>query len=500
VFRKVLVANRGEIAVRIFRTLRELGIRSAAVFSDADRTALHVAHADEAYRIGPAPSTESYLRVDRVIDAARRAGAEAIHPGYGFLSENPALPRACEEAGIVFIGPPAEAMEVMGNKVAARGRMAERGVPVVPGTGAAVRDEREAHADARAIGFPVILKAAAGGGGKGMRIVAEEADLDRAIERTRSEAERAFGDDTIFLEKYIEAPRHIEVQILADRQGNVIHLGERECSVQRRFQKVIEESPSPAVGEELRAALGRTAVEAARAVSYVGAGTVEFVMGKGGVFHFLEMNTRIQVEHPVTEMVTGIDLVREQVRIAAGEPLDRPQESVRLHGHAIELRIYAEDPLAGFLPSAGKVIRLNNPEGPGIRNDSGIYAGYEIPVYYDPLLAKLVVWAEGRDLCIARARRAIGEYAIKGIRHNIPFHLWALKQERFRSGAYDTHFIDETFRPEALAPKEWARDIARVAGVIRAFLDRDRMVIADGPVQGPWKWSARRDALRSGPS
>ncbi|MFH1679253.1 MAG: acetyl-CoA carboxylase biotin carboxylase subunit [Candidatus Eisenbacteria bacterium] len=498
-FGKVMVANRGEIAVRILRSLRELGIRSVAVFSDADREALHVAHADEAYRVGPGPSSESYLHIGRVIEAAGKTGAEAIHPGYGFLSENPDFAEACEAEGIVFIGPGAEAMRIMGNKVAARRRMVERGVPVIPGTGVPLLSAEEAREQGRAIGFPVILKAAAGGGGKGMRIVREEAALESALERTRSEAEKAFGDGTIFVEKYIEGPRHIEVQVLADRHGSVIHLGERECSVQRRFQKVIEESPSPAVDAELREALGRTAVEAARAVRYVSAGTVEFVMGRDRKFYFLEMNTRLQVEHPVTEMITGIDLVREQVRIAAGERLDRPQESISARGHAMEFRIYAEDPMQGFFPSAGKVQRLNNPEGPGIRNDTGIYAGYEIPVLYDPLLAKLIVWAENRELCIARARRAIGEYAIKGIRHNIPFHLWALKQETFRTGDYDTHFIDETFRPEMLKPKEWARDTARIAAVIRALLDGDRMIIEDGPARGPWKWVARGEGLRGSP-
>ncbi|MBM3320486.1 MAG: acetyl-CoA carboxylase biotin carboxylase subunit [Candidatus Eisenbacteria bacterium] len=495
-FRKVMVANRGEIAVRILRSLRELGIRSAAIFSDADREALHVAHADEAYRVGPGPSAESYLHIERVVGAAKKSGAEAIHPGYGFLSENPEFAAACEAEKIAFIGPGPEAMRIMGNKVAARRRMVERGVPVIPGAGTPLRDAKDAREQGRAIGFPVLLKAAAGGGGKGMRIVREEAAIESALERTRSEAEKAFGDGTIFLEKYIESPRHIEVQILADRHGNVLHLGERECSVQRRFQKVIEESPSPVVDEKLRQALGRKAVEAARAVGYLSAGTVEFVMGKDRAFYFLEMNTRLQVEHPITEAVTGIDLVREQVRIAAGETLARAQESIVFRGHAIEFRIYAEDPAHGFLPSAGKIRRLNNPSGPGIRNDSGIYAGYEVPILYDPLLAKLVVWAEDRPHCIARARRALGEYAIKGIRHNIPFHLWALKHERFRSGDYDTHFIDETFHPEMLQPKEWARDVARIAAAIRAHLDRDRIVVEEGPARGPWKWVARREGLR----
>ncbi|MFH1279544.1 MAG: acetyl-CoA carboxylase biotin carboxylase subunit [Candidatus Eisenbacteria bacterium] len=495
-FRKVLVTNRGEIAVRVIRSLRELGIRSATIYSEADRTALHVIHADEAYLCGPPPSSESYLDIRRVVGIAAKCGADAVHPGYGFLSENPAFARALAAAGIVFIGPGPEAMEIMGNKVAARRRMVERGVPVIPGTGEPIEDPKEAVLQAESMGFPVILKAAAGGGGKGMRIVREQKELAGAVERTKSEAEKAFGDGTVFLEKYIEGPRHIEVQVLGDDYGDVIHLGERECSVQRRFQKVIEECPSPVVTPGLRESLGRAAVEAAKAVRYKSAGTVEFVMGRDRKFYFLEMNTRLQVEHPVTEMTTGIDLVREQVRIAAGERLGRKQEEISFRGHSMEFRVYAEDPLQKFLPSAGKVLRLNLPEGPGVRNDCGIYAGYQVPVLYDPLLAKLSVWAENRDLCIARARRALGEYAIKGIRHNLPFHLWALKRKRFQEGNYDTHFIDDDFRAEDLKPREWARDVARVAGVIRAYLDRDRMVIEDGPARGPWKWAARREGVQ----
>ncbi len=491
-----MVANRGEIAIRVIRSLRELGIRSAAIYSEADRTALHVALADEAYLAGGAASAESYLHIDRIIEIARKADIDAVHPGYGFLSENPRFARACEAAGIVFIGPTPEAMEVMGNKVAARRRMVEQGVPVIPGSGEPLENAADAVAQSEEIGFPVILKAAAGGGGKGMRIVKCRDDLESALERTRSEAGKAFGDNTIFVEKYIEGPRHIEVQVLGDSEGNIVHLGERECSVQRRFQKVIEECPSPVVDDRLRNELGRTAVEAAKAVRYRSAGTVEFVMGRDRRFYFLEMNTRLQVEHPITEMNTGIDLVREQVRIAAGGKLDYRQEDIRFRGHAMEFRIYAEDPLRGFLPSAGKVARLNLPEGPGVRNDEGIYTGYEIPILYDPLLAKLIVHAETRELCIARAKRALGEYAIKGIRHNIPFHLWILDQERFLSGNYDTHLIEETFSEEELKPKKRVRDMARIAAILRAWLDRDRIVIEDGSARGPWKWVARREGLR----
>ncbi len=492
-FKKVLVANRGEIAVRVIRTLRDLDITSVTVFSEADRRSLHVARADEAYLIGPAPSSESYLRIDRVIDAAVRSGADAVHPGYGFLAENSAFARAVADAGLTFIGPSPEAMDTMGNKVAARKCMDDRNVPVIPGTGEPIAAVEEARRQADEIGYPVMLKAASGGGGKGIRVIHDPEDLPDALEMTRSEAEKSFGDDTVFLEKYIESPRHIEVQVLGDRFGNVIHLGERECSVQRRFQKLIEESPSPAVDEELRSHLGRTAVEAARAVDYEGAGTVEFVMGPDRKFYFLEMNTRLQVEHPVTEMITGLDLVREQIRVAAGEKLDRKQEDIRTRGHAIEFRINAEDPSNGFLPSAGRISNMHLPQGPGVRNDAGFYAGYEVPTLYDPLLGKLIVWAENRELCIARALRALHEYSIKGMRHNLAFHQWALRQDEFIDGNYDTHFIDDRFKPEMLKPGKTEEDLARIASVIRAYLDRDRMVITDGPPRGPWKWVARRE-------
>lgn len=497
-FDKVLVANRGEIAVRIIRTLRELGMRSVAVFSDADRKSMHVARADEAYRIGPAPLAESYLNIDRILEAAKQCGANAIHPGYGFLSENPSFARACAAAGIVFIGPSPEAMEKMGNKMTARETMAARNVPVVPGAGKPLVKTEDAIAQANEIGYPVLLKAASGGGGKGMRIVRAENDLAAALERTRGEAGAAFGDDTVFLEKYVDRPRHIEVQILGDTHGNVVHLGERECSVQRRFQKLIEESPSPFVDEELRARLGASAVEAARAVDYVGAGTVEFVMSQQHEFYFLEMNTRLQVEHPVTELITGLDLVREQVQIAAGEPLSFTQEEVRFRGHAIEFRVNAEDPSQGFLPAAGYVTAVHFPQGPGVRNDAGFYAGYEIPTLYDPLLAKLIVWAGDRDQCLQRARRAIHEYSIKGIRHNLPFHLWTVHQEDFVAGNYDTHFIDRTFTAESLAPTETEEDLSRIAAAIRAWRDRDHLAVPEASVQANWKWIARRDGMEGG--
>ncbi len=495
-FKKVLVANRGEIAVRVIRTLDELGIRSATVFSEADRRSLHVARADEAYCIGPGPSPESYLRIDKVIDAAKSCGADGIHPGYGFLAENADFARACIKSNIKFIGPSPEAMEVMGNKVAARKRMIEGGVPCIPGTGESVESAAEAIPQAEQIGFPVILKAAAGGGGKGMRIVHDAASLEEALERTRSEAAKAFGDSTVFLEKYISGPRHIEVQIMGDSHGNVIHLGERECSVQRRFQKLIEESPSPAVNEELRKRLGQTAVDACKAVNYEGAGTVEFVMGPDQEFYFLEMNTRLQVEHPITELVTGIDLVREQVRVAAGLPLDRKQEDISIRGHAMEFRVNAEDPAQGFLPSAGTITAVHMPQGPGVRNDVGFYAGYEVPTIYDPLLGKLIIWAETRDLCLSRSQRAIREYGIKGLRHNLPFHAWTLEQKEFRKGNYDTHFIDDRFSPDLLKADSRQEDLARIAATIRAYLDRDRIVIEEGMPRGPWKWVARQEGVR----
>ena len=495
-FQKILVANRGEIAVRVIRTLRELGITSVTVYSEADRRSLHVARADEAYLIGPAPSAESYLRIDRVIDAAVRSGAEAIHPGYGFLAENSAFARAVADAGLTFIGPSPEAMDMMGNKVAARRCMVEQGVPVIPGTGEPVSDAAEAGRQAEEIGYPVMLKAAAGGGGKGIRVIHEPAELESALEMTRSEAEKAFGDNTIFVEKYIESPRHIEVQIMGDHHGNIVYLGERECSVQRRFQKLIEEAPSAAVNEELRAHLGQTAVEAGRAVDYVGAGTVEFVMGQDKKFYFLEMNTRLQVEHPITEMITGIDLVRDQILVAAGEKLPHRQEDIRIHGHAIEFRVNAEDPAQGFLPSGGTISNMHLPQGPGVRNDAGFYAGYEVPTIYDPMLGKLIVWAENRELCIARSSRALHEYSIKGIRHNLAFHAWALQQQEFISGNYDTHFIDNAFKPDMLKPRGREEDLARIASVIRTYLDRDRMVITDGPTRTPWKWIGRREGIR----
>ncbi|HSQ65725.1 MAG TPA: acetyl-CoA carboxylase biotin carboxylase subunit, partial [Polyangiaceae bacterium] len=419
-FRKVLIANRGEIAVRITRTLHEMGIAAVAVYSDADRAALHVRRADEAYAIGPAPAAESYLRIDKIVDVAKKSGCDAIAPGYGFLSENPALPEACERAGIVFIGPPASAMRQMGSKTAARKRMAEAGVPITPG--ALCDTAEEAVAAAKKIGFPVMLKASSGGGGKGMRLVASESEMASAWERARSEAKKFFGDDTVYLEKAIERPRHVEIQVLGDREGNCVHVFERDCSIQRRNQKVVEETPSPAAPPELVAKMGEIAVRGAKAVGYFSAGTFEFLLAQDGSFYFLEMNTRLQVEHPVTELVTGLDLVREMVHVAQGEKLSLAQEDITRRGAAIECRVYAEDPASGFLPSPGVIEDLETPAGPGIRDDGGAYAGCTISSFYDPLISKLCAWAPTRERAVARMRRALEEYVVTGIRTNLAFH------------------------------------------------------------------------------
>ncbi len=466
-FKKVLVANRGEIAVRIIQGLREMDIASVAVYSDVDRTALHVLMADEAVAIGPAPAAESYLVGERVIEAALATGAEAVHPGYGFLSENGPFSRAVEEAGLVFIGPRAETMEVMGDKLSARRRMIAAGVPVVPGTEEAVSDPEVAVAVAEKIGYPVLLKASAGGGGKGMRIVREAGEMAGALRRTMGEAGASFGDDSIFVEKYVEDPKHIEVQILGDGEGEVIHVFERECSVQRRHQKVIEESPSPSLTPELRERICAAAVQTARTVDYRGAGTVEFILAPDGEFYFLEMNTRLQVEHPVTEMVTGTDLVRAMVLIAQGDGLCYRQEDLVQRGWSLEFRLYAEDPGRGFAPSIGRIESMTVPQGPGVRLDTGVYEGFDVPIHYDPMLAKLVVWGEDRDQALARGRRVLREFVLHGPVHNLPFHLWALDQPAFRDGSYTTHFVAEAFDQEdwlpALSDEEREAIIAAVA-------------------------------------
>ncbi|MFK7984459.1 MAG: acetyl/propionyl/methylcrotonyl-CoA carboxylase subunit alpha [Sandaracinaceae bacterium] len=440
-FKKVLVANRGEIAVRIFRTLREMGIRSVAVYSEADRDALHVRAADEAYLIGPAASAESYLVQEKLIEVCKASGAEAVHPGYGFLSENASFARALEQAGITLIGPPPSAMEAMGYKTTARERMIQAGVPVVPG--ADVPSLEALPAIAEEVGYPVMLKAAGGGGGKGMRLVTSADELESGWERARSEARSAFGDDTVYLEKAIVEPRHIEIQVLGDTHGNVVHLFERDCAIQRRHQKVVEETPTPAPvrTDALVSEMGEVAVRAAKAVNYCSAGTVELLMAPDGSFYFLEMNTRLQVEHPVTELITGLDLVREQVRIAAGEPLGYEQKDITARGHAIECRIYAEDPATNFMPSPGRIEVLRTPSGPGIRDDSCAYEGCEISSFYDPLVSKLCVFARTREEAVQRMRRALSEYVVAGIATNLPFHLALMQHPDFIAGDYDTGFI-----------------------------------------------------------
>ena len=434
-FSKVLVANRGEIAIRVFRTLRELGIATVAVYSEADRSSLHVSAADEAYLIGPGPPSASYLNEERLLDVARRAGVDAVHPGYGFLAENAGFARAVEGAGLVWIGPPPEAIEVMGTKTAARDRMAAAGVPVVPGTTEPVTSAEEVVRLGDELGWPIAIKAAAGGGGKGLLVVHEPAEAERGFESARREGEAYFADPTVYVERYLEDPRHVEVQVLADAHGTVIHLGERDCTIQRRHQKLVEETPSPAVDEELRERIGAIAVEAARAVDYRSAGTIEGLLSREGEYFFLEMNTRIQVEHTVTEMATGLDLVREQVLIAAGEPLWLRQEDVRLSGHAIECRINAEDPSNGFLPSPGRITSYREPGGPGVRVDSGVTTGSEIPALYDPLVAKLIVQGVDREHARQRMLRALGEFEIGGITTLLGFHRALLEHPCFAEGA-----------------------------------------------------------------
>ncbi len=468
-FSRILIANRGEIAVRVIRACREMGIETVAVYSDVDRHALHVRYADYAYRLGPAQASESYLNIDKIIEVAKKANAQAIHPGYGFLAENPDFARRLEEEGIKLIGPSSEAMRIMGSKTLARQTVSAAGVPVVPGTVEPLDSEEEVVKTAKEIGYPIMLKAAAGGGGKGLRLVRDESEIRSALRMARSEAKSSFGDDSVYIEKYIENPRHIEIQILADSMGNTIHLFERECSIQRRHQKVIEESPSPFIDDEIRMRMGEVAVAAAKAVNYEGAGTVEFLVDKDKNFYFLEMNTRLQVEHPVTEMVTGVDIVKEQIRIAAGEPLSISQDEVKQVGHAIECRIYAEDPDRNFFPCPGLIERMRVPGGPGVRDDSGVYEGFEIPIHYDPMISKLIVWGKNREEAIARMKRALCEYIITGVKTTIPFHIRVMNNRRFIEGNFDTNFIDKVFFKEEEERELPNKEIAMIAGAIERF-------------------------------
>ncbi len=502
-FRKILIANRGEIAIRVVRACREMGIRSVAVFSEADRRALHVRYGDEAYFIGPSPASESYLVIDKIIEAARKSGAEAIHPGYGFLAENPRFADRCEKEKIKLIGPSAHAMRTMGSKTLARKTVRAAGVPVVPGTVEPIASEEEVFRVAKEIGFPVMLKATAGGGGKGLRLVREEEELRSSLRMAKSEAKSAFSDDSVYIEKYIENPRHVEIQILGDRHGNFIHLFERECSIQRRHQKVIEESPSVIVTPEMRAAMGKVAIEAARAVRYEGAGTCEFLVDRNRNFYFLEMNTRLQVEHPITERVTGVDIVKEQILVAAGGKLSIRQEEVTQIGHAIECRIYAEDPDRNFFPCPGLITSLRTPGGPGVRDDSGVYEGFEIPIYYDPIISKLVAWGKDRTEAIARMKRALTEYVVTGVKTTIPFHIRVMNNRHFIEGNFDTNFIDKVFFKEEEERELKHGDVAVITAAIQVFLEERKRAMAQKSVEGAgpvsmWKYSTRPGVRKLG--
>jgi acetyl-CoA carboxylase biotin carboxylase subunit len=500
-FTKVLIANRGEIALRVIRACRELGVRSVAVYSDGDVQAPHVREADEAVHIGAAPSSESYLNGDRIVEAARITGAQAIHPGYGFLSEREWFARLVRDAGLAFVGPSPEAIAAMGSKTAARRLALAAGVPVVPGTTESIADAGDARTIADRFGYPILLKAAAGGGGKGMRVVRHAGEMASSLDAARREASNAFGDDAVYIEKYIEGSRHIEVQILADQHGTVLSLGERECSVQRRHQKMIEEAPSIAVSPDLRRRMGETAIAAARAAGYQNAGTCEFLLDRDGLFYFLEMNTRLQVEHPVTELVTGIDIVQWQIRIAAGERLPYPAD-LTPRGWAIECRITSEDPTNGFLPSTGRVDYLHVPAGPGVRWDGGIEAGSMVGLHYDPLLAKLIVWGATRDQAIARMHRALDELVVLGVETSREFHLRVMEDDDFRRGEIEIHWLERRL-PELLAiraPKE-ERIAAAVAAVLLADRERGSRLGTASPANAPgvtdvWRDAARREGLR----
>jgi acetyl-CoA carboxylase biotin carboxylase subunit len=501
-FKKILIANRGEIAVRVLRACHEMGIAAVVVYSDVDRASLHVRKADEAYPIGPAAASESYLNIDKILDVAMRSGADAIHPGYGFLSENAKFAQACADAGIKFIGPTAAAMDAMGSKTRARQAMEKAGVPFVPGTSRGVESLVEAQQVAERIGYPVMLKAAAGGGGKGMRLVHAAEEMRSSLDAARSEAERSFGDREVYIEKAILNPRHIEMQVLADEHGNTVYLGERECSLQRRHQKVLEEAPSPIVDPDMRQRMGKVAVRVAQAAAYTNAGTVEFLVDQQKNFYFLEMNTRLQVEHPVTELVTGLDLVHLQIRIAAGEKLPFTQEEVKIRGHAIECRIYAEDPDNNYFPSPGKITLLLTPSGPGIRQDGGMYEGWTVPIDYDPLLAKLIGYGTDREQAISRLTRALNEYFVGGIKTNISLFRRILQDSDFHAAKLDTGFLDRMAkRAQDKKADPQTAEAAAIAAAIFAALGsqtnstRDKSSLGDNATSN-WKGAAYREALR----
>jgi len=509
-FKKILIANRGEIAVRVIRACHELGIVAVAVYSDVDRASLHVRKADEAYPIGPPPAADSYLNIRKILEVAQKSGSDAIHPGYGFLSENAKFARACADADVKFIGPTAAAMDAMGSKTRARQAMEKAGVPLVPGTSRGLESFEQAQGVAASVGYPVMLKAAAGGGGKGMRLVRTPEELKSALESARSEAARAFADDEVYIERAIINPRHIEMQVLADEHGNTVYLGERECSLQRRHQKVVEEAPSAIVDPEMRRRMGEAAVRVARSAGYTNAGTVEFLVDPQSNFYFLEMNTRLQVEHPVTELVTGLDLVHLQIRIASGEPLPFTQEAVEIRGHAIECRIYAEDPDNNYFPSPGRITLLLVPSGPGIRRDSGIYEGWTVPTDYDPLLAKLIGYGTDRDQAIRRLRRALNEYFVGGIKTNISLFRRILSHPDFQAAKIDTGFLDRLLRqePNQAEPHSdpQAQEVAVIAAGMFAVLGQAAAGSAERAVPGgagnrtsapsSWKAAARREGLR----
>ena len=489
-FKKVLIANRGEIAIRVTRTCRELGIKSVVVYSDADRNSLHVILADEAHAIGPAPSRDSYLNVGQLIKALKESGADAVHPGYGFLSENAKFAEEVQRHGAVFIGPTPESMRLMGDKLQAREAMKKAGVPIVPGSDGALGDLENARKTAREIGYPVMIKASAGGGGKGMRIVLNPEELESAYRQAKSEALNYFADDTVYMERFIQNPKHIEIQVFGDMHGNAVHLFERECSLQRRNQKVIEESPSPSVPAAVREQMGEIAVQAAKAIGYRGAGTFEFIFDNSTKeFFFMEMNTRLQVEHPVTELVTNTDLVKEQIFVALGRPLSFKQSDLRQSGHAIEVRIYAEDPRT-FMPSPGKIRRCRHPQGPNIRIDSCAYPGYEVPIHYDPMIAKLCAWGHTREECVQRLRRALDEFALTGIKSNISFHKSVLQHPKFLDGTYTTQFIEKDFKPSDML--QFVDDrVFLIAASIEAYNNQKSKGVWDIKTESKWRHGSK---------